>query len=125
MRKTLAILIALAGTAVTTDARSVAPVIDSVSAMSLRSFATGRNALRFDEIAFVKRKPYSSDHYYTDIDNGTTADRFVPDNGVYIYNVRTGHERAVVTAGQLPGGKGFIGKISLSFDAKKLLFDLR
>jgi hypothetical protein len=44
--------------------------------------------LSFDEIAFVKRKPYSSDHYYTDINNGTSADRFVPDNGIYIYNLR-------------------------------------
>ena len=25
----------------------------------------------------------------------------------------------------MPGGKGFIGKISLSFDAKKVLFDFR
>ncbi len=81
--------------------------------------------LGFDEIAFVKRKPYSSDHYYTDINNGTSADRFQPDNGIYIYNVRTRAERPVVTAAGLPGGKGFIGKISLSFDAKKILFDFR
>ena len=33
--------------------------------------------LGFDEILFVKRKPYSSDHYYTDINNGTSADRFL------------------------------------------------
>ena len=26
-------------------------------------------------IVFVKRKRYSSDHYYTDINNGTSADR--------------------------------------------------
>ena len=25
----------------------------------------------------------------------------------------------------MPGGKGFIGKISLSFDAKKVVFDFR
>ena len=46
-------------------------------------------ALGFEEILFVKRKPYSSDHYYTDINNGTSADRFVPDNGIYVYNLRT------------------------------------
>ncbi len=79
----------------------------------------------FDEIVFVKRKPYSSDHYYTDINNGTSPDRFLPDNGIYIYNLRTRSERPVVTAADLPGGKGFIGKISLSFDAKKVLFDFR
>ncbi len=77
------------------------------------------------EIIFVKRKPYSSDHYYTDIDNGTSPDRFLPDNGIYIYNVTTGRERPVITAKDLPGGSGFIGKISLSFDAKKVLFDFR
>ncbi|MHC4074514.1 MAG: hypothetical protein ACYTGS_21215, partial [Planctomycetota bacterium] len=71
--------------------------------------------LGFDEIVLVKRKPYSSDHYYTDINNGTAPDRFGSDNGIYIYNLRTQRERAVVTAASLPGGKGFIGKISLSF----------
>ncbi len=45
--------------------------------------------VNFDEIVFVKRKPYSSDHYYTDINNGTSPDRFLPDNGIYIYNLRT------------------------------------
>ncbi len=82
-------------------------------------------ALGFDEIVFVKRKPYSSDHYYTDINNGTSPDRFLPENGIYIYNLRNRQERPVVTAADLPGGKGFIGKISLSFDARKVLFDFR
>jgi len=81
--------------------------------------------LSFDEILFVKRKPYSSDHYYTDINNGTSPDRFVSANGIYIYNVRTRSERPVVTAAQMPGGKGLIGKISLSFDARKMVFDFR
>ncbi|NUQ65357.1 MAG: hypothetical protein HUU20_23055 [Pirellulales bacterium] len=85
----------------------------------------GPQDLGFDEILFVKRKPYSSDHYYTDINNGTSPDRFLPENGIYIYNVRTRTERPVVTAAGLPGGKGFIGKISLSFDAKSVLFDFR
>jgi len=81
--------------------------------------------LGFDEIVFVKRKPYSSDHYYTDINNGTSPDRFLPDNGIYVYNLRTKSERAVVAATDLPGGRGFIGKISLSFDATKIVFDFR
>ncbi|MBM3882478.1 MAG: hypothetical protein FJ387_22600 [Verrucomicrobia bacterium] len=81
--------------------------------------------LGFAEIVFVKRKPYSSDHYYTDIDNGTSADRFHPDNGIYIYNVRTQSERPVVRAADLPGGQGLIGKVSLSFDAQKVVFDFR
>ncbi len=81
--------------------------------------------LAFDEIIFVERKPYSSDHYYTDINNGTSPDRFLPENGIYIFNIRTQQERAVVTAADMPGGKGFLGKMSLSFDAKKVLFDFR
>ncbi|MGA2066086.1 MAG: hypothetical protein ABSG86_14020 [Thermoguttaceae bacterium] len=87
--------------------------------------AVGPNELGFAEIVFVKRKPYSSDHYYTDINNGTSPDRFVPHNGIYVYNLRTRSERAVVRAADMPGGKGFIGKISLSFDAKKVIFDFR
>ena len=83
------------------------------------------DAMGFDEIVFVKRKPYSSDHYYTDINNGTSPDRFLSDNGIFVYNLRTRTERAVVTAADLPGGKGFIGYISLSFDARKILFDFR
>ncbi len=78
-----------------------------------------------DEIVFVKRKPYSSDHYYTDINNGTSPDRFRADNGIFIYDLRMQQERAVVTTANMPGGKGFIGKISLSFDARKIIFDFR
>ncbi|HOH50770.1 MAG TPA: hypothetical protein PLI98_08540, partial [Candidatus Hydrogenedentes bacterium] len=78
-----------------------------------------------EEIVFVKRRPFSSDHYYTDIDNGTAPDRFDPANGVYVFNLRTGQERPVVTAAALPGGSGVIGKISLSFDGQKVLFDYR
>ncbi len=85
----------------------------------------GPDELGFEEIVFVKRRPYSSDHYYTDIDNGTSPDRFDPRNGIFVFNVRTRAERPVVTAAEMPGGKGFIGKISLSFDAKKVLFDFR
>lgn len=81
--------------------------------------------LGFEEIVFVKRKPYSSDHYYTDINNGTSSDRFLAENGIYIYNLDTKKQRPVVTAAQMPGGVGFIGKINLSFDAKKVVFDFR
>ncbi|MCP4857153.1 MAG: hypothetical protein GY903_21940 [Fuerstiella sp.] len=81
--------------------------------------------LGFDEIVFVKRKPYSSDHNYSVVYNGTSADRFLAENGLYVYNMRTGKVRPVTTAAQLPGGKGVIGKFSLSFDARKVIFDYR
>ncbi|MHC4216122.1 MAG: TolB family protein [Planctomycetota bacterium] len=90
-----------------------------------KTLATDPDELGFDEIIFVKRKPYSSDHYYTNINNGTSADRFIADNGIYIYNLRTHREHTVLTAANMPGGKGFIGKISLSFDARKVIFDFR
>ena len=101
------------------------PAPAAVAAKPASSTPVRPDDLRFDEIAFVKRKPYSSDHYYTDINNGTSADRFLPENGIYVYNLRTKRERAVVTAAKLPGGKGFIGKMTLSFDARKVLFDFR
>lgn len=107
----------LTGTGVAADAPYQVPV-NSKSLLAADDVGAA-------EIVFVKRKPYSSDHYYTDIDNGTSPDRFLPDNGIYIYNVTTGRERPVITAKDLPGGSGFIGKISLSFDAKKVLFDFR
>ena len=87
--------------------------------------AVGPDTLGFEEIVFVKRKPLTSDHYYTDINSGTSPDRFVADNGIYIYNLRSRAERAVVRAADMPGGKGFISKISLSLDAKKVVFDFR
>ena len=87
--------------------------------------AVGPGELPFEEIVFVKRKPFTSSHYYTDINDGTAPDRFLPDNGIYVYNLRTRSERAVVRAADMPGGKGLIGKISLSFDAKKVVFDFR
>src|ERR1035438_1706514 len=79
------------------------PGSDSVSAQ----VPLDPQALPFEEILFVKRKPYSSDHYYTDINSGTSPDRFLPENGIYIYNLRARSERPVVTAANLPGGKGF------------------
>lgn len=107
------------------EAPSAPPSPSLTSTPSPPATPVDPDALGFDEFAFVKRKPYSSDHYYTDINNGTSPDRFVPDNGIFIYNVRTRTERAVVTAAGLPGGKGLIGKISLSFDARKIVFDFR
>ncbi len=109
-----------------TDAANADDVASLAAATSTSSNAqVDPDKLGFDEIIFVKRKPYSSDHYYTDINNGTSPDRFLPDNGIFIYNLRTQTERPVVTAAEMPGGKGFIGKISLSFDAQKVIFDFR
>ena len=105
--------------------RTFGLIVTVICSVSTGLCAMDLGSLDLDEIIFVKRKPYSSDHYYTDINNGTSADRFLPDNGIYIFNVRTRKERPVITAAQMPGGEGFIGKHSLSFDAKKVIFDFR
>lgn len=81
--------------------------------------------LGFEEVVFVKRKPYSSDHNYTMAYNGTSADRFLAENGIYACNLETKQTRAIITAAEMPGGKGVIGKFSLSFDGKKAVFDYR
>jgi len=83
--------------------------------------------LGFDEIVFIKRRPYTSDHYYTAMNNGTSSGVFQEENGIYIYNMRTQEERPVVTAADFPGGSGtgIIGNFTLSFDATKLVFDYR
>ena len=83
------------------------------------------NDLEFDEVVFVKRKPNSSNRNYTMAYDGTSADRFLAENGIYAYNLKTKQTRAVITAADMPGGKGVISKISLSFDAKKAVFDYR
>ncbi len=82
--------------------------------------------LGFDEIIFNKHVPLRSDHYYTYINNGTPSSVFSSENGLYLYNVRTGQERPVITAADIPGsGKGIINKFTLSFDATKAVFDYR
>ena len=91
------------------------------------SFRTSINldGLGFDEVVFLKRKPYSSDHNYTMVYNGTSADRFVAENGIYAFNLKTKTTREIISSANMPEGKGVFSKFSLSFDAKKLVFDYR
>ena len=72
---------------------AAATSIVSIATTAATGDRAGPDEVGFDEIIFVKRKPYSSDHYYTDINNGTSSDRFVAENGIYIYDLRTGRER--------------------------------
>ena len=126
---TLLGLLTMATVANNLGATGAAPAGEATAASNGGQAATetavGPDALGFDEIVFVKRKPFSSDHYYTDINSGTSPDRFLADNGIYVYNLRTRSERAVLRAAAMPGGNGLIGKISLSRDAKKIIFDFR
>ncbi len=127
VRRTLRLLpVALvAFTTLASCGHAVAERVAALPTIDPEAAPVDADELGFDEIVFVKRKPYSSDHYYTDINNGTRPDRFLAANGIYVYSLRTRSERPVVTAADMPGGSGFIGKISLSFDAQKVLFDFR
>ncbi len=121
---TVVVFVLSVSTGLPADPAGQTPVRLAVQQRPLPADVTPQT-LGFEEIVFVKRKPYSSDHYYTDINNGTSPDRFIPENAICIYNVGNREERTVVSAADMPGGKGFIGKISLSFDAKKVVFDFR
>ena len=83
--------IAIAGSAPGVTGAAIAGEVATASANCPASTGTavGPDELGFEEIVFVKRKPYSSDHYYTDINSGTSPDRFLPHNGIYVYNLRT------------------------------------
>ena len=69
----------------------------------------------FDEIVFVKRDTYQSNHYYTDFING--CELF--GGNICILSLKDGSVRDVV-----PSMKhGIFGRFDLSFDAKKIVFD--
>jgi len=68
----------------------------------------------FDEVVFVKRIKYNSNHYYTDFINSA----FMPGGNICILNLKTGKVREVIKG--LDGG--VFGRFDLSFDAKKIVF---
>jgi len=75
--------------------------------------AYGQN--NFDEIVFIKRNTYQSDHYYTDFINGC---KYFGGN-ICILSLKDGSVRELV-----PSMKhGIFGRFDLSFDAKKIVFD--
>lgn len=81
--------------------------------------ARARAALRrrtgLEEILFIKRITYTSDHYYTEYINS----RWTPGGGVYVLSLRDGTVRPLTT--DLPGG--VFGRLDLSWDARRVLFD--
>lgn len=69
----------------------------------------------FDQIVFVKRDTYQSNHYYTDHINGC---RFFGGN-ICVLSLKDGSVRDVV-----PSMKhGIFGRFDLSFDGRKIVFD--
>jgi hypothetical protein len=113
-----------AGTSVGTGGSAspvVMPAFPSVSLTAGASETAVRDALAqslgTDEVMFIKRSPYNSDHYYTEYINSS----WVPEGGIYILNLKTGATRSVVS--DLPAG--VFRRFDISFDAKKIVFDFK
>jgi len=83
------------------------------------AMATTRARLRAmlgtDEILFIKRITYTSTHYYTEY----LDSRWTPGGGIFILSLVDGTVREVATG--LKGG--VFGRLDLSFDAKRIVFD--
>ena len=81
--------------------------------------AAGRAAVHkmidADEVIFIKRIPYTSDHYYTEYLNS----QWTPGGGIFILSLKDGTERQIAT--ELAGG--IFGRMDVSFDAKRVVFD--
>jgi len=74
-----------------------------------------RKTFGADEILFIKRIPYSSNHYYTEYINS----RWTPGGGIYVLSLKDGSTRCLTTG--LTGG--VFGRMDISFDARKVVFD--
>ncbi|MHC5057836.1 MAG: HzsA-related protein, partial [Planctomycetota bacterium] len=70
-----------------------------------------------DKIAFIKRYTYQSSHYYTDFIDGC---KFFGGN-VCVLDLRTGKVKDLAPS----LGKGIFGRLDVSFDAKKVIFDCK
>ena len=74
-----------------------------------------RKKLGCDEILFIKRYPYTANHYYTEFINS----KWLPGGGIFILSLKDGTERQI--ASELKDG--VFGRLDISFDAQKVVFD--
>jgi len=74
-----------------------------------------RETLGTGEIVFIKRFPYTANHYYTEYLNT----QWKPGGGIFILSLKDGSVRQV--AAKLAGG--VYGRFDISFDAKRIVFD--
>jgi len=83
------------------------------------SMAANRQKLRkklgCDEVVFIKRYTYTANHYYTEFINS----KWLPGGGIFILSLKDGTERQI--ASELKNG--VFGRLDISFDAKKVVFD--
>ena len=74
-----------------------------------------REMLGTDEIVFIKRFTYNSNHYYTEYLNA----RWKPGGGLFVLSLKDGSVRQL--ASELEGG--VFGRFDISFDARRIVFD--
>lgn len=67
-----------------------------------------------DKIAFVKRKTYTANHYYTEYLNS----KYLPGGGIFVLDLNDGSEKNL--ASELQGG--VFERMDLNFDATKVAF---
>ncbi|MCX6997020.1 MAG: hypothetical protein NTV49_08010 [Kiritimatiellaeota bacterium] len=96
-----------------------AEVVMAAAAPGAPALAATRARLRAllgaDEILFIKRFTYNSNHYYTEYLNS----QWKPGGGIFVLALKDGSLRQL--AAELEGG--VFGRMDLSFDAKKIVFD--
>lgn len=97
------------------EQESVKEQVERMSSDLAAGRADLRRKLGVDEIIFIKRIPYTSDHYYSEYINS----KWTPGGGIFILSLKDGTERQI--AAELKGG--VFGRFDLSFDAKKVVFD--
>jgi len=86
----------------------------ALEALRREALITRNPLLDFDELVFVKRYTYNSNHYYTEFINSS----WKPGGNLCVLNLRTGAVRELCPS--LEGG--VFGRFDLSFDAKKIVF---
>jgi len=74
-----------------------------------------REKLGVNEILFIKRVPYTSTHYYTEY----LDSQWTPGGGIFVLSLDDGSVRQL--AAELTDG--IFGRMDLSFDARRVVFD--
>ncbi|MBM4042797.1 MAG: hypothetical protein FJ290_30280, partial [Planctomycetes bacterium] len=87
---------------------------EAVDSLRREALITRNPLLDFDELAFVKRFSYDSNHYYTEYINSS----WKPGGNLCVLNLRTGVVRELCPS--LQGG--VFERFDLSFDAKRIVF---
>ena len=108
---TLVLIAGLSGAAITAgEPQAAIPVPDMAAARTRLLELSGSN-----EILFIKRFTYTSNHYYTEFLNS----QWKPGGCIFVLSLKDGSTRQLTA--DLAGG--VFGRMDLSFDARKVVFD--